>query len=117
MVVFAQLAPKSTFKITLLTPKNVSEIIKRQRTALRKDIANGLVTKPVKYGARSIVWPSYEIEQIAMARVAGWSDDQLRELVAQLHAQRKDCVPASTYVEPAVASPGVGGFEPAFAGA
>jgi prophage regulatory protein len=49
----------------------------------------GLWTKPVRIGQRSVGWPSDEIEAITMARVAGATDEQLRELVTRLHAKRK----------------------------
>lgn len=55
-------------------------------------IRDGLLTRPVKIGARASRWPLHEIEGIVKARIAGKSDDDIRALVNELHAQRQmDC--------------------------
>jgi len=48
----------------------------------------GLWTQPVKIGERSSGWPDDEVKAINAARIAGASDEQIRELVTQLHAKR-----------------------------
>lgn len=48
----------------------------------------GLWTQPVKIGERSSGWPDDEVKAINAARIAGASDEQIRELVNQLHAKR-----------------------------
>lgn len=48
----------------------------------------GLWTQPVKIGERSSGWPSDEVQAINAARIAGQSDEQIRELVKLLHAKR-----------------------------
>lgn len=48
----------------------------------------GLWTQPVKIGERSSGWPDDEVKAINAARIAGQSDEQIRELVKQLHAKR-----------------------------
>lgn len=50
----------------------------------------GLWTQPVKIGERSSGWPSDEVQAINAARIAGQSDEQIRELVRQLHAKRAE---------------------------
>lgn len=50
----------------------------------------GLWTQPVKIGERSSGWPDDEVKAINAARIAGASDDQIRELVKQLHAKRAE---------------------------
>lgn len=52
------------------------------------DIPGGLFTKPVKIGSRASAWPIYECEAIIQARVAGKSDEEIKQLVAQLEAAR-----------------------------
>ena len=42
----------------------------------------------------SVGWPSDEILSINAARIAGQSDDQIRELVNRLHAKRTELVTA-----------------------
>ena len=53
-------------------------------------IREGLWTKPVPIGQRSVGWPDYEVKAICAARIAGKSDSEIRELVAQLHAKRSE---------------------------
>jgi prophage regulatory protein len=38
---------------------------------------------------RSVGWPTYEVEAINAARIAGMTQDEIRKLVADLEAQRK----------------------------
>lgn len=49
----------------------------------------GLWTKPVLIGKRASGWPSHEIDALLAAQIAGKSDDEIRELVKQLHAARQ----------------------------
>jgi len=52
------------------------------------DIQKGLFTPPVKIGSRASAWPEHEIASINAARIAGKSDDQIRQLVIELVADR-----------------------------
>ena len=57
----------------------------------------GLFVKPVKIGPRSSGFPEHEVDAIVAARVAGKSDAEIRELVADLHARRAmSAAPAPT---------------------
>ncbi len=51
-------------------------------------IRDGLLTTGVAIGQRAKGWPDYEVKAIAAARIAGKSDDEIRELVKTLHARR-----------------------------
>ena len=51
-------------------------------------IKAGLFTTGVAIGQRSRGWPSDEVQAINAARIAGKSDDEIRELVKRLHAKR-----------------------------
>ncbi len=53
-------------------------------------IREGLWTAPVKIGERSSGWPDSEVKAICAARIAGQSEDQIRDLVKRLHAKRAD---------------------------
>ena len=53
-------------------------------------IKAGLFTAGVAIGQRAKGWPDYEAQAIAAARVAGKSDEQIRELVKVLHAKRSE---------------------------
>lgn len=52
-------------------------------------IAKGLYTKPIKLGARAVGWPVNEVAAINLARIAGKSDQEIRDLVIKLEVQRK----------------------------
>ena len=62
----------------------------RSKSAHYLDIHNGLCTKPVSTGARSVAWPEHEIEAINAARMAGASELEIRFLVNKLESKRKD---------------------------
>ena len=53
-------------------------------------IRAGLFTTGVAIGQRAKGWPDYETQAIAAARVAGKSEEEIRELVKVLHAQRSE---------------------------
>jgi prophage regulatory protein len=50
-------------------------------------VREGLLPPPIKVGVASI-WVRREIQAVARARAAGWSNDQIRRLVQELVAQR-----------------------------
>ena len=60
------------------------------RSTIYLRITQGLWPKPVNLGARAIGWPSNEVETINAARIAGKSNEEIRQLVAKLEAARKD---------------------------
>lgn len=51
-------------------------------------IKAGLMTPPVKLSVHAVAWPEHEIKAINAARVAGKTDDEIRELVARLVEER-----------------------------
>jgi Predicted transcriptional regulator len=53
------------------------------------DIQKGLWTRPIHTGPHSSVWPLEEVEALNAAYIAGKSRDEIKELVAQLHAKRQ----------------------------
>ncbi len=52
------------------------------------EIHDGLFTVPVIIGRRAVGWPDHEVAAINQARIAGKSEDQIRDLVKKLHAAR-----------------------------
>ena len=62
----------------------------RSNTSLYNAIRAGLMTRPVAIGQRAKAWPDYEVKAITRARIAGQTDDEIRELVNRLHAKRVD---------------------------
>lgn len=61
----------------------------RSRSAHYLDIQQGLFTRPVSIGLRAVGWPSSEVESLNAARIAGKSDEEIRDLVVKLEAARK----------------------------
>mgnify|MGYP000850507938 CR=1 FL=1 len=60
----------------------------RSNTSIYNAIRAGLFTKPVAIGQRAKAWPDYEVKAIVRARIAGQTDDEIRELVSRLHEKR-----------------------------
>lgn len=66
----------------------------RSHASIYTAIKAGLFTTGVAIGQRSVGWPSYEVQAINAARIAGKSQTEIRELVNRLHAKRTE--PAMT---------------------
>lgn len=60
------------------------------RTTHYQKIKEGLFTKPVRIGGRSVAWPSTDVDAIVAARIASKSDGEIRTLVESLEAARAD---------------------------
>jgi len=73
---------------TFLRLKKVMDVMGISRSTIYLRIKQGLMPPPVKIGERCSAWPNYEISAINAARVAQKSDNEIRELVAQLQRQR-----------------------------
>jgi prophage regulatory protein len=58
------------------------------RSTIYALISKSLWTKPINLGARSVGWPASEVAALNAARIAGFSDSQIRQLVIKLHAAR-----------------------------
>jgi prophage regulatory protein len=65
-----------------------SETGHRSHATIYTAMKNGLFTKGVQIGQRSVGWPSDEVAAINAARIAGKSDADIKELVKRLHAKR-----------------------------
>jgi prophage regulatory protein len=59
------------------------------RSTIYLRIQQGLWPKPVRLGPRSVGWPAGEVAAINAARIAGKTDDEIRELVVKLEVARK----------------------------
>ena len=64
----------------------------RSRSAHYADIKDGLFVHPIRIGLRAAGTPDYEVHALIAARIAGKSDDEIRELVLRLEAARKAAV-------------------------
>lgn len=61
----------------------------RSRSAHYQDIQQGLFTHPVQIGLRAVGWPENEVLALNAARIAGKSDEEIRQLVINLETTRK----------------------------
>lgn len=59
------------------------------RSSIYLRISQGLWPKPVSLGGRAVGWPASEVAAINSARIAGKSDDEIRQLVLELENERK----------------------------
>ena len=59
------------------------------RSTIYLRISEGSFPKPISLGARAVGWPDNEVDAINSARIAGKSDEEIRELVLKLEAARK----------------------------
>ena len=76
--------PKSIYRLPAV--KSESGL---SRSTLYLRIAQGLWTKPVSLGGRTVGWPACEVATLNAARIAGQTDDEIRALVLSLQAGRK----------------------------
>lgn len=61
------------------------------RSTVYLRIKQGLFPKPVILGPRSVGWPAGDIAALNAARIAGKSDEEIRQLVERIQAGRKRC--------------------------
>jgi len=73
-------------------PTVKSELGHRSNTSIYTSIRNGLLTRAVPLSKRAVGWPEAEIQAISAAQIAGYSDDQVRDLVKALHVKRTELV-------------------------
>jgi len=62
----------------------------RSNASIYNLIRDGLWTKPVPIGQRSVGWPDDEVRALCGARIAGMADSEIRELVNRLHGKRAE---------------------------
>jgi prophage regulatory protein len=74
----------------------------RKHASLYSDISRGVFPKPVTIGPNAVGWPEGEVAAINAARIAGRTEDEIRQLVTTLHQRRATGTlsPASTAEAP-----------------
>ena len=78
----------------LRMPAVKAETGHRSHASIYNAIKAGLFPTGVAIGQRSKGWPSDEVQAINQARIAGKSDDEIRDLVKRLHAKRAEMATA-----------------------
>ena len=74
----------------LRLPSVKAEMGHRSDASVYNAIRAGLFPVGVQIGQRAKGWPDYEVNAINTARVAGKTEDEIRELVKSLYAKRID---------------------------
>lgn len=59
------------------------------RSTIYLRISQGLWTRPVNLGGRAVGWPDSEVATLNAARIAGRSNEEVRNLVVELEAGRR----------------------------
>jgi prophage regulatory protein len=70
----------------------VLEVVGCSKSTLYQHMAEGLWPRPVRISERSVGWPESEIQALLAARIAGWSDERIKRLVAELVGKRTQTV-------------------------
>jgi len=74
----------------LRLPTVKAEMGHRSDASIYNAIRAGLFPAGVPIGQRAKGWPDYEVNAINSARVAGKTEDEIRELVKSLHSKRTE---------------------------
>lgn len=75
---------------TILRLPNVKSHTGLSRSTIYNYISQGLWPKPVKLGPRAVGWPANEVSAINAARIAGRSEEEIRQLIIDLENSRKN---------------------------
>ena len=70
----------------------VTALTGKSRSTLYRDIKRGLFVKPINIGGDRVAWASNEVQAINQARIAGKSDEDIRQLVMELESARQSDV-------------------------
>ncbi len=84
----ATLTAVPTISNALFRRHIVEQAIGESRSTIYRKISKGLFTKPVSIGGDRVAWPANEVQAIINARIAGKSEDEIKQLVIELEAAR-----------------------------
>ena len=62
----------------------------KPKSTIYREVGEGLLTPPVRISERASAWPDDEIDAINLARLRGKSNDEIKQLVADLVAARTE---------------------------
>lgn len=83
---------QTTPVITMLRKPEVKNAFGLSNSTFHERINDGLMTPGVSLGGRAVAWPSYEVNAVLSALIAGKSQDEIKELVNQLIEQRTNTI-------------------------
>lgn len=67
----------------------VQQVFDLAQSTIYLHVSQGLLPKPIPLGPRAVGWPADEIDQIIEARIAGRTEDEIKELVVSLTVARQ----------------------------
>jgi prophage regulatory protein len=73
---------------TILKLTEVCQVTGNSRSKIYAEANAGLFPAPIKTGMRASGWIAREVDAVNRARVAGWTDEEIRGLVTRLKAAR-----------------------------
>jgi prophage regulatory protein len=80
--------PETKERTKLFRLPKVLDEMGLSRASLYQRIQDGLFPEPVRPSRRMSVWPSYEVQAVIDAMVAGKTETSLRKIVKGLEAER-----------------------------
>ena len=74
---------------------DVCQRVGKSKSAVYRDIGDGLLPPPVRIGKRASGFPDSEIAAVNHARLQGQSDDEIKRLVVDLVESRSSAAEAA----------------------
>ncbi|CZF77204.1 Prophage CP4-57 regulatory protein (AlpA) [Grimontia celer] len=74
---------------SLLRSAQAASVLGVSKATLYKHIQMGILPASIKMGPGSVAWLESELDAVISARIAGYSESDIKELVSQITAQRK----------------------------
>jgi prophage regulatory protein len=74
--------------LALLKRPCVTNASTLSKTALYESIKRGTFPPPIKLAKRCVAWPKLEVDKWLFAKYAGYTDQQMRELIQSMLAAR-----------------------------
>ena len=68
--------------------QQVLELLCTSRSTVYKQVNNGTFPKPISMGDRAVAWVTSEVNKVINARIKGFTDKQLQQLVIELKTKR-----------------------------
>ena len=73
----------------IMRMKDVAKMAGVSNATLYRWVKRGLLTPPVKRVGKNPGWPVYEIERFNSARIAGWTEDEIKVLAREFMSLRR----------------------------
>lgn len=61
----------------------------KSKSGFYAEVKAGTLPPPVKTGIRAVAWPEHELDAINTARIAGQSNEEIRQLVERMVEDRQ----------------------------